>query len=210
MIVAFSLYSQIPMPVFEWKEENKKHIIAFLPWIGAVIGLLTFGLHALYSVAELPLICRVALYSLVPLSVTGGFHLDGYMDVQDALKSYRTPKEKLAILKDPHIGAFAVIRFLIYGLIWGAALSVITENPEEKFVYAYCVIFYLARAVSTLSSLKFKHARDNGMLNMETEKSTEIDFIMGIVQTALAVALLAWVHPMLSLAGLQEIQQGSA
>ncbi len=40
----------------------------------------------------------------------GGIHLDGYADTCDALSSYGDREKKLEILKDPHCGAFAVIR----------------------------------------------------------------------------------------------------
>ena len=123
IIVAFSLYSRIPMPIFEWKEEDMKHNIIFLPWIGAVIGGICLGLNVLFGHIKIPFVCELAVFSVVPLLITGGFHVDGFMDVQDALKSYKSKEEKLEILKDPHIGAFAVIRLVIYGLIWIAALS---------------------------------------------------------------------------------------
>lgn len=38
MIIAFSMYSQIPMPQFQWKDEDMKYMLCSFPWIGAVIG----------------------------------------------------------------------------------------------------------------------------------------------------------------------------
>ena len=40
--ISFSLYSKIPMPVFEWDEENYRHAIAFLPLVGAVISVISY------------------------------------------------------------------------------------------------------------------------------------------------------------------------
>ena len=37
------------------------------------------------------------------------FHIDGFMDTMDAFHSYKPREEKLTILKDSHMGAFAVI-----------------------------------------------------------------------------------------------------
>ena len=137
IIVAFSLYSRIPMPVFEWKEDDMKHNIVFLPWIGAVIGAVSYGLNLLFNYIDIPLICRMILFALAPLVITGGFHLDGYMDVQDALKSYKPVEEKLEILKDPHVGAFAIIRLLIFSLIWAGALAVILECENDAVLNIY-------------------------------------------------------------------------
>lgn len=196
IIVAFSLYSQIPMPGFEWKDEDMKHTIVFLPWVGVVIGLISWGLYALLKSTELPLICRIAIYSLVPLVITGGFHVDGYMDVQDALRSYKSKQEKLEILKDPHIGAFAIIRMMIYSLVWMGAMAVIVDNNNVAWMYSYFVIFSLARVMTAITSLRFKHAKDNGMLHMETHKSGVIDLVMCIVQLIILLALtgcISWI-----------------
>lgn len=39
MIVAFSMYSKIPMPRIEWNKENMKYTMCFFPLIGVVTGL---------------------------------------------------------------------------------------------------------------------------------------------------------------------------
>lgn len=193
IIVAFSLYSQIPMPRFEWKEDDMKHNIVFLAWIGVVIGLISWGFYGITRYIELPLICKVAIYSLIPLVVTGGFHVDGYMDVQDALKSYKSTAEKLEILKDPHIGAFAIIRMMIYNLVWIGAMAVIVDRNNKSCIYAYFLIFFLARTISAMTSLKCKHAKKDGMLNMETAKSTKIDFVMCALQAVIAILVYAYI-----------------
>lgn len=194
LIVAFSLYSQIPMPRFDWQEEDMKHNMIFLPWIGAVIGLLSFGLFYVFKMIELPLICQLALYSLVPLVITGGFHVDGFMDVEDAICSYKSKEEKLEILKDPHIGAFAVIRMGIYSLIWIAFLSLVVQKDNALVLYMYFMIYFIARAYSAVSSLCLKHARKNGMLNMETKDSSRVDLAICVIELLVGITLLALIN----------------
>ncbi|MBQ0041903.1 MAG: adenosylcobinamide-GDP ribazoletransferase [Lachnospiraceae bacterium] len=194
LIVAFSLYSQIPMPRFEWQEEDMKHNMVFLPWIGAVIGLVSFGLSHVLGLIELPLICQMALYSLLPLIITGGFHVDGFMDVQDAIRSYKSREEKLEILKDPHIGAFAVIRMGIYALIWIASLSQIVHKDNTSVLHMYFAIFFIARAFSAVSSQCLKHAKKDGMLNMETKDCGKTDFVICVIELLVGIALLALIN----------------
>lgn len=199
IIVAFSLYSQIPMPRFTWKEEDMKHNLVFLPWVGVVIGLLAWGLEALLQVVEVPMLCKLALFSLLPLLVTGGFHVDGYMDVQDALRSYKSREEKLEILKDPHIGAFAVIRLLIYALVWAGALTVCLDSSKTFCMEAFCMLFCFTRTMSAIVALTLKHARKNGMLHMETEKSTRADVTACVVELLFILFLSAWLNPVIAL-----------
>ena len=55
------------------------------------------------------------------LLVTGGIHLDGFMDTTDARSSYGDREKKLAILKDSHVGAFAVIGCSFYLILSAGA-----------------------------------------------------------------------------------------
>ncbi len=52
--------------------------------------------------------------TLIPVFVSGGIHLDGFMDTMDALGSWGDKEKKLEILKDSHNGAFAVIGICCY------------------------------------------------------------------------------------------------
>lgn len=71
--------------------------------------------------------CIYSDISCAPLIITGGFHVDGFMDTMDALHSYQPRERKLEILKDSHIGAFSVIKLAEFGLIYVAALSQIVD-----------------------------------------------------------------------------------
>ena len=99
-IVSFSMYSKIPMPQFKWNDDDMKYMLVFFPWIGAVIGLLLMLWRYIYSHFGVADICYVCIGALIPIAVTGGFHIDGFMDTMDAFHSYKPREEKLAILKD--------------------------------------------------------------------------------------------------------------
>ena len=114
--VAFAMFSAIPMPQFEWSQKNMRYALCAFPLIGAVCG----GLWCLVGVLPVPELVRAAGFCLVPVLVTGGIHLDGFADTCDALSSYGDAEKKLEILKDPHCGAFAVIRLCTYFILYFA------------------------------------------------------------------------------------------
>ena len=107
--VTFAQYSRIPMPHFDWKEDDMKYSMSVFPSIGAVIGMIYFAVYTLCCRFLVPATAAALLMTAVPVIITGGFHIDGFMDVADALSSYGSREDKLRILKDPHIGAFSVL-----------------------------------------------------------------------------------------------------
>ena len=109
LCIAFSTYSRIPVPQVAWTDENRKYSMCFFPLIGAVIGLLLWGWLALCDVLGVGALLRGAVGALLPILVTGGIHMDGFMDTSDALASWQSPEKRLEILKDSHVGAFAVL-----------------------------------------------------------------------------------------------------
>ena len=161
MAIAFSIYSKIPVLQFQWKEEDMKYMLCFFPWIGAVIGVCLYLWHCLCGSFMIGDVCRVMIGTAIPLLITGGFHVDGFMDTMDAFHSYSPRERKLEILKDSHIGAFAVIMLALYGLVYMGAFS---EIRDEKLLRTVCAGFFLARCLSGISVVSFPAAKKEGML----------------------------------------------
>ncbi|MBO4299665.1 MAG: adenosylcobinamide-GDP ribazoletransferase, partial [Clostridia bacterium] len=123
LAIAFSTYSRIPMPQVEWSEENRKYAMWFFPLVGAVIGAALWLWLALCDRLQAGPTLRGAFGALIPLLVTGGIHMDGFMDTADALASWQPKEKRLEILKDSHIGAFAAMSCCSYLLLTAGLLS---------------------------------------------------------------------------------------
>lgn len=160
-MIAFSVYSEIPVPQFAWKEEDMKYMLCFFPWVGAVIGGCVYLWNELCGTVDMGEICRVLIGAAIPLMITGGFHADGFMDTMDAFHSYQPGEKKLEILKDAHIGAFAVIMFALYGMVYTAAFS---EISDKGLLRAVCGGFFLSRCLSGIGVVSFATAKKDGML----------------------------------------------
>lgn len=188
IIIAFSMYSKIPMPQFEWKEEDMKHVLCFFPWIGIVIGLCLYFWRLLCDRFGIRNLCYVFIGTAIPLLLTGGFHVDGFMDTMDAFHSYKPREEKLAILKDSHIGAFAVIMLAAYGLLFMGAFS---QIMDDKAFIVFCAGFFIARCLSGIAVVSFKSAKSDGLLFMfaDTAHRTIVRAAL-YIQLALCIAVL--------------------
>ena len=157
--VAFSMFSAIPMPQFDWNPRNMRYALCAFPLVGAVIG----GLLAVWVLAAgwlgLPRILLGAGLCLIPVLVTGGIHLDGYADTQDARNSHQTPERRQEILRDPHLGAFAAIRLCGYFILSFALWCALPEVPLPAAVLMLC----LSRSLSGLAVASFPLAKDTGL-----------------------------------------------
>ena len=105
--MAWGMFLAIPCPVKIWKEEARNKQLACFPLIGLIVG----GVWILLDMVtgSLPLPLRAACMAALPWLITGFIHLDGFMDVCDAVLSRRDLETRQKILKDSHCGAFAVI-----------------------------------------------------------------------------------------------------
>ncbi len=155
--VAFAMFSALPVPQFDWNEKNMRYALCAFPLIGAVIG----GAWCLCGVLPLPAMAKAAGFCLLPVWVTGGIHLDGYADTCDALSSYGDREKKLEILKDPHCGAFAVIRLCSYFVAYFALCACLTFTPRAGLLWTLALV--LERSLSGLAVASFPMAKNTGL-----------------------------------------------
>lgn len=166
LAVALAMYSKIPVPAVEWKEENMKYAMCFFPVAGGIVGILVYiAGYVLLTYTECGNLLFAAVMTLIPVLVTGGIHMDGFADTSDALASWGSREKKLEILKDSHTGAFAVISlcslFLLTAALWSELAG--SRRWPDMLKEAAC-IYLFSRALSGISVVAFPAARKNGLL----------------------------------------------
>lgn len=121
-----SMFCAIPFPGNLWKEEARGKMLLFLPLVGLEIGAVWALAAWVCRVLALPKLMTGAVIALCPYVLTGGIHLDGFMDVTDAVRSWRDAPRRREILKDSHVGSFAVVGLamvLLAGFACAASLE---------------------------------------------------------------------------------------
>lgn len=179
--IAFSMYSKIPMPQVEWTKKRMAYALCFFPLIGVVLGGGLYGVCGVLGWLEFDWAIPFGAVVL-PLAVTGGIHMDGFLDVTDARSSLRDREKKLEILKDPHTGAFAIIGFGCYVLLYLGAFFCL----PERLLPAFCTVFVTERALSGLSVVAFPMAKNTGLASTFSSQAEK-----KAVVTAMALYLLA-------------------
>lgn len=170
VIMAFSTYTKVPVPMLppEKAERGMRNMLCAFPLTGIFIGGLYAAVVYIMRYYGVPYIACGILMSVLPLAVNGGIHLDGYMDVSDAIASYGSREKRISILKDPHVGAFAIIHAIIYVLLYVAAGCIIAEklryNQEMGSYWLFVLLFAFERCACALAAMLFPKMKKEGML----------------------------------------------
>jgi len=165
LAVAFSTYSALPMPQFPWEEQNMRYAICAFPLVGVVCGAALALWSWLCTFLGIGNVLFAAVAACLPLLITGGIHMDGFMDTVDALASRQSRERMLEIMKDSACGAFAAIYCGIYLL-----LSFGLYHEIGPAAWSGGLLFVLSRCLSGLCAITMPNARKSGMLQAFTEQ----------------------------------------
>lgn len=193
--IAFSMFSKIPMPRSEWTKENMEYMFVFFPFVGTAVGLVLYGAALLLERAGLAddQFFRIAVLTLIPLVITGGIHLDGFLDVSDAMSSWQERERRLEILKDSHAGAFAIVRGLMFLTMYLGAVSLL----EPKTYLLVILGLTMNRACISYTVVSWEKAKPTGTVSTFSKAaSTRKIQIWSVLLTAVtfgcALALHLW------------------
>lgn len=149
--MAWGMFLAIPNPLPRWNEKARGQMLTCLPLVGLLVGglwALCFWLLSRWTNPAVRL-----LLAVFPWLLTGFIHLDGYMDVCDAILSRRDLATRQKILKDSHCGAFAVICIVLLALgQWSLFLSA----GEDRSLLGLCCIPAAVRCCAGLAVGKLR------------------------------------------------------
>lgn len=197
IIMAFACFSAIPMPRVDWTENNMRYMMAAFPLVGLAVGGCVWLWHLFCGALSASVLLHAVGLTLVPIVLTGGIHMDGFADVVDARASHAEPERKRAILKDPHVGAFAVLGIVCYVLAYCA----LAREVSDKCIPLMCLVPALSRCLSGLAAILSQPSSKTGMLawvsTPASTKSVRIALVCILAATAVAAVVL---NPVVGLA----------
>lgn len=107
-VAALMFLTRIPLPKIRVSKQEWIKSTVYFPLIGLMIGGILFlailGIEKLFSFS-----ITAFLIVLLWIWITGGLHIDGWMDLADGFGSNRSREETLEIMKDSRVGAMGVI-----------------------------------------------------------------------------------------------------
>ncbi|WP_147804945.1 adenosylcobinamide-GDP ribazoletransferase [Alkalicoccus halolimnae] len=119
-LLSMQFLTRIPVPVeVPWNAQTSRWALRAYPLIGLLIGLIPV-LFVWMEVSFSPLVQAMMIVTFF-VWISGGLHLDGWMDVFDAAGSNAPLDKKWEIMKDPHVGSFGIAA-LLFLLGWKVVL----------------------------------------------------------------------------------------
>ncbi|WP_210470248.1 adenosylcobinamide-GDP ribazoletransferase [Sporosarcina sp. 6E9] len=183
------------LPIRKELPLGRKEVTAMyiaLPFVGATIGLLMYGvsellLSGLSTGTFLAAVCIV----LTGILLTGGLHFDGWTDTGDAFFSYQDREKRLEIMEDPRIGAFGTMALLFLILIKIALFNEILEKGIAYFIL-FLAIPFLARVGMTIYFSKTPTAKSSGLAYFFQEKLHSKIVVIVSSLSGIAILIAVW------------------
>ena len=183
--MAWGMFLAIPCPKKLWIETARRKMLVCLPLVGLLVGGIWAGAWLLLRGAPGPV--RAAVCAAVPWLVTGFMHLDGYMDVCDAVLSRRDLPTRRRILKDSHCGAFAVICLALLVLCqWAVFLS-----AEALPLWPLTLIPAASRACAALAVLTLR-PMSTSQYSAMTRGGAPVVFAAIVLAAVCGLSVLLW------------------
>ena len=166
-VMCQSMFCAIPAPQ-AWDEKAKDKMLLFLPVVGLEIGLIWAAIAWACNRLNLPVMVTALILAAYPYIVTGFLHLDGFMDVTDAVKSWRDLERRREILKDSHVGSFAVIGIV---LLMIAQFAFFASAPADADFLILIFVPAISRCCSSLAVTGLKPMSTSQYADQKKPKS---------------------------------------
>lgn len=198
LLAACSMFTRIPAwRLCKLEQKDYEHAIDW--W--SVIGLITGGLMALVFISVsylLPTPVALILAILARLLLTSGFHEDGLGDFADGFGGGTSRERILSIMKDSHVGSYAVIAYVTYYLlVFSTCISF-----EAKYIPVILLVSdVVAKFISGLQVQLLPYARsvEQSKTRVVYKRSRLLPLVLS---SSLAIALPALLLPAHWLMGL--------
>lgn len=180
---AMQLLTTIPVP---WGSARPGSGVMFFPLVGLVLGGVLAGLYSLLSLV-LPAALVSALLVAALALLTGGLHLDGFLDTCDGLAGHRSVEDRLRIMHDSRAGGIGVVATAILILVKYVSLSSV---PAALMMPALLLMPVVSRWTMVYSIFAYPYARPTGLGKAFKQSTGWGDFIVAtLIMIAVAVAL---------------------
>lgn len=158
--------------------------VGYYPLVGLLVGAVLAGANWLLGLI-FPDTMRAALLLTVWVLLIGALHLDGFLDACDGLFGGWTPEKRLEIMRDHHIGAFALAGGVLLLLTKFTAITAVS-SPTTALILAPV----LGRWGISIALVRYPYARAQGLGRDMKDQVGKWELIVATGTAVLIVLLL--------------------
>ncbi|WP_042349380.1 adenosylcobinamide-GDP ribazoletransferase [Bacillus massiliigorillae] len=190
MVLSLQFLTRFPLPIAcDINTNSMKWALRFFPFAGLLIGCF---ISVVFFITDLFLPTTLVTLAILSAWVyaTGGLHLDGWMDVADAVGSNGSLDKKYEIMKDSRIGSFAVLA-VIFLFIWKAGFlyELVSNYEQHNLIIAFLFIPALARFQALLMLKCFPPIQNKGLAHMWRQYLSWSDIVIALCWLAVIIVL---------------------
>jgi len=169
----------------EISPEEVGRSIVYFPLVGVIIGLILVGLNWLLGLAlPLALVNVLLVVSLVVIS--GGLHLDGFVDTCDGIGGHKTVAERWAVMANSRAGAFGIIGVFLLLLVKYVSLNAV---PAGWLMPTLLLMSIISRWAMVYAVFAFPYAKPSGLGKVFKQGASWLRFTIATV-IALAIVVV--------------------
>lgn len=156
-LIALQFLTSIPVKIKgAIGEKETASSMAFFPLVGLLIGAaLALSYNILVYILPHAVVCAFIL--AINVALTGGLHIDGFIDTIDALASGADKKRMLEIMREGRPGAVGIAAAI---LLFLAQYSLLVSLPKGTIEASLITMAVLSRASFVVSSAIYPYARE--------------------------------------------------
>ncbi|PLR86312.1 adenosylcobinamide-GDP ribazoletransferase [Bacillus canaveralius] len=166
LLLNLQLFSSIPIRIqLPMDAHHLQKAVQTFPLLGLFQGLIIGGaFFGLTEFTPLSALATAFVVWLLMIVLTGGIHLDGWIDTSDAFFSYQDQDKRLEIMKDPRTGAFGVLSVIV--LLSGKFLFIYELAAYADInaaAWVVAIIPFLSKSLMGYYLVTLPPAREEGM-----------------------------------------------
>lgn len=164
-LLAWQFFSAVPIKKsLNMNAQSITWMYASLPVVGLLMGtILSSAAYFLMSYTSISNLLLAILLVVGMIMLTGGLHLDGFIDLNDAYFSYGEKEKRLEILDDPRTGAFGVISVVSLLLVKLGFVYELLEQGHLAVIPFIVLIPYTARLGMLVYFISMRTSKQTGL-----------------------------------------------
>jgi len=184
-LTALRFLTIIPLPGGKISPREIGRSLAYFPAVGAIIGLILLALNWLLGLILPQAVVNILL--IVSLAIiSGGLHLDGFVDTCDGMVGHKTVRGRWRVMKDSRAGAFGIIGVSLLLLVKYASLNSV---PADWLVPTLLLMPVLSRWAMVYAVFAHPYAKPSGLGKVFKQEASRLVFLVATI-IALAIAVI--------------------